>query len=180
MAVVSDNEIDRDIGKMKTFAAVLKKTLTIFSNNFKTLPPKERAQTIRHIQADQKTLLAFIEKSKTFEIHNAGTKFGLENLKQSLQTILTVWKKIEKNLENYGTAGGTVTSKNIDEADIAIESYAAVLKGLGHQATKEHLHEFKEKLSAAYKTAQEKSGGKELSIKIVQVDGKIKVRMEPK
>jgi hypothetical protein len=182
MAITSDNEVDRELAQMRLLAENLKRDQMIFSNNFASLPPKERALTIQRIQSGHKTLSTFLDKAKKSEVYNAGTRFALENIKQSLQTLSATWRKIEKNLDNVGGAKGGPVEKSSkpDSMDSAVDSYAQALEGMGHQVSQEQLKEFRDRLSSAYQTAKEKAG-RDLDIKVVvQEGGKIKVRMEPK
>jgi hypothetical protein len=173
-AIISDNEIDHELAKMKVFAESLKKTISIFSNNHKNLPPRERALTIQKIHNDQKTLAAFVDKAKSTETFNAGTKYGIENLKQTYLSIVTLWKKTEKILESAGAGGGrNPLSSNVN---LAISNYTKALESLGKTVDKKSLDEFKSKLSSAVDQAQNKLG-KTPQIDVSIQDGKIKVKL---
>ena len=191
MAFVSDNAIDSEIPKMKAFLENLKMRQTIFSNTFHMMPPKERARNLSQIQGDHKTLIVFLDGAKKLEIVNSGTKFGLENIKQSFQTLMTLWRRTEKSLETFvGKAAKKEGQQDASEAHQnhigqsesgqAVEKYVTALKNMGHAPSDDMVKEFKARLDDAYNKAKEKSGGKDLSIQIIQEGSKIKVRMEPK
>jgi hypothetical protein len=100
VAIISDNQIDHDLAKMKVFAENLKKSQTAFSHTYQNLPFKERARLIIQIQKDQSTLKQFVDSAKKAETFNSGTKFAIENLKLTYQTIMTLWRKVERQLNN--------------------------------------------------------------------------------
>ena len=181
MAFISDNAFDSELQKMKGFLETIKRNQTIFANNFHTLPAKERARTLTQIQTDHKVIVAFLEKAKKVEIANSRTKFGLENIKNTFQTLLGQWRKIEKTLETFVTGSAPKEVRRQDpETRQAVEGYIAALKNMGQNPNNDMINEFKVRLQDAYTKAKEKSGGKDLAIHVVQDGSKIKVRMEPK
>lgn len=191
MALISDNTLDAEITKMRALCEGLRVKQTVFSNTFRNLHPKERAKLVKEIQADHKILQTFITKAKATQTTNSGTKFAVETLKQSFQTTMTVWRKIEKSLEDF-TSGNTFsgtkpridmpppTPASGDLVSSAVDLYKQTLQNLGHNISDEHLGEFKDKFIKSYEKAKEKAGDKELSVKIVEESGKIKIRVEPK
>ena len=98
VAFRSDNPFELELSKNLTFLQSLKKEVTVFMSNHKTLPIKDRVLAIQKIQRDFKTIQSFIEKSKSEEINNSGIKFRLEGLKNSLISLQVLWAKMEKTL----------------------------------------------------------------------------------
>jgi hypothetical protein len=194
MADETEARIDLELVKIKDVLERLRKQQAAFGNCFRTLPPHDRAKMLRRIQNDQKTVYAFLSKTHGNEIKNTGTKFAIENTRASFSTLQSFWRKIEKELDtfsmgggdtkNTGTSSGTGSIAALDaasgETDAAIDKYSDALRAMGQNPTQEHLAEFKTRLSEAYKTAQQKSGTKDLAIEVVREGEKIKVRMKPK
>ena len=96
--IISDNEIDHELVQIKTLVESLKKTQTIFTNTYKTLPPKERAKILREVHSGHQKISAFLLKAKKLPMTNSGTKFAIENLNQTFQLMMVLWKKTEAQL----------------------------------------------------------------------------------
>jgi hypothetical protein len=181
MAIKTDNVLDQELVQMKSLLERLKQSQKVFSVTFQNLPPKERAKQIKQIQSDHRAMTSWLEKAKKTETVNSGTRFGVENLRQSFQAQLTLWRKTEKTLENFSAGSGPKTAgQNHDETSRAVDAYVTTLRNVGHVPTPEMVNEFKTRLEAAYEKAKSQSGGRELSINIVQEGSKIKVKLEPK
>jgi hypothetical protein len=199
MSPVPMTEFDRELREMKNLVESLSHNQRMFHNTFQTLKPKERINLMKKIEADQKKVESFIQAAKTKEIVNAGSKFSLENLKQSLMSFKVQWKKTCLLLESASSAPGRKTepltespaesqtecpaeplTEPVSVTEKAIEHYRIALEKLGHPVHSDHLKEFENNLNSAYKKAKDMSGGKDLGIEIVEVEGKIKVRMVPK
>jgi hypothetical protein len=184
MVITPDNEISIELGVLKNSMLQLVQYQRTFANTFQTLRPKDRAQMITKIESDQKKIAQFVEKAKASDVINSGTKFSLENLRQSLMTAKVQWKKTLALLENVRPGGHMLQKEppnsQAGDTDFAIKEYEKTLKSLGHEVTKEHLKEFKTNLDSAFHKACEMSGGKPLAIQVVAESGKIKVRMIPK
>ncbi|MCC6276695.1 MAG: hypothetical protein IT289_02125 [Oligoflexia bacterium] len=183
MAIISDNQIDHELAKMKGFIEGLKKTVSIFSATHKTLPARERALTIQKIQSDIKTVSEFLQRSKSVETYNSGTKFGLETAKNSLASIQSQWKRIEKALEDSGAAGTTRADSKSDgppplesALDLAVQHYEKTLRSLGHQVDPNHVAEFKQKLNSAVAQRSQKTG-QVPEISLTVESGKVKVKL---
>lgn len=176
---MTSEEIEKQLPSLKNLAEGLKRQISIFSNTFKNLVPKERFSQIRKIQEDSRLLEQFLSTTKGIQGLSTAAKFSLENLRQSQTVILTLWKKTEKAMESHSVAGSRAPQTPSDSQK-ATEDYSQLLQKLGHAPTQDQLQEFQDRLSDAYKKAQEKSGQTSLSIEVVEVDGKIKVRFNPR
>jgi hypothetical protein len=193
---LSDPKLEGEMKKMKEALESLKRTQTIFMNTFSKMKPKERAVIVREINSHHTIISNFINGARKHDLRAPALKFGLENIKQKYQLLTNQWRRTEKLLESasggasrseISVATGNLTgvARDIDAPGFnptgkAVEKYVESLKTLGHDATTEMVDEFRNRLDAAYKTAKEKSGGRDLDIQIIQDGGKIKVRMEPK
>jgi hypothetical protein len=153
-------------------------------NTFLKMKPKERAEGVREIGASHTVISNFINSARKFDLRAPALKFGLENIKQKYQLLSNQWRRTQKLVESAGVGVSrpeiSVPNRPASPTGHAVEKYVESLKNLGHEATSEMVDEFKNRLDAAYKTAKEKSGGRDLDIHIIQDGGKIKVRMEPK
>jgi hypothetical protein len=170
-------EVEAQMKKIKALIAEIQTTQTIFTNTFQTLKPRERARTVQQITMTHKTISDFIQGAQKYDLRAPALKFGLENIKQKYQMLMTLWRRTERLLEEAVGAGRAKTEEPTSKA---ISDYADILRSAGHSPTEAMLKEFKNRLDSAYKTAKEKSGASELKVKITQEGGKIKVRMEPK
>jgi hypothetical protein len=191
---LSDPKLEGEMKKMKEVLESLKRTQTIFMNTFSKMKPKERAVIVREIHSHHTTIGNFINSARKYDLRAPALKFGLENIKQKYQLLSNQWRRTEKLLESASGGGGrseiSVATGNLTGVALdtpghnptgqAVEKYVESLKTLGHDATTEMVDEFRNRLDAAYKTAKEKSGGRDLDIQVIQDGGKIKVRMEPK
>lgn len=92
---VTDNEFEKELTRMTAFLETLKQGQTIYISTHAQLPLKEKVKLIQKIQADQKRVVQFIEKSKQEDLFNSGIKFKLENLKNRFSLLLAQWRKIE-------------------------------------------------------------------------------------
>ncbi len=185
MALISDSSMEIEIIKMKKIMSRLRQAMTSFSGGIKNMPSPERARVIQKIQTDQNILAAFIETTKNLDVVNSGVNYALENLQSTFISLMAQWKKLQKQLDSYtgpqsyaSESSGPHNRSNLSKTEAATRSYMTALKDLGHSPTKEQAEEFKIRLDVAYKKAQEKSGGKDLEIEVIQEDGKIKVRMK--
>lgn len=190
---LSNPKLESEMKKIKEVLESLKRTQTIFMNTFSKMKPKERATIVREIHSNQTIISNFINSARKYDLRAPALKFGLENIKQKYQILSGQWRRTEKLLESASGGGSRseisvatetmtegVHSPSFNPTGQAVEKYVESLKTLGHNATTEMVDEFRNRLDAAYKTAKEKSGGRDLNIQIVQEGGKIKVRMEPK
>ncbi len=184
---LSDPKLEDEMKKMKEVLESLKRAQTIFMNTFTNMKPKERAVIVREINSDHTTISNFIIGARKYDLRSTALKFGLENIRQKYQLLSSQWRRTEKMLESASGGGMRpevsvhgVSAVPINPTGKAVEKYVESLKTLGHDATAEMVNEFRNRLDAAYKTAKEKSGGRDLDIQIIQDGGKIKVRMEPK
>lgn len=96
---VTDNAFEIELNKMLTAIEELKKEQTAFMSTHHVLPVKEKVLKIQKIQADQKRIHSFIEKSKQEENFNSGIKFKYENLKAKFSSLMVLWRKIEASTE---------------------------------------------------------------------------------
>lgn len=192
---LSDPKLENEMKKIKEILESLKRSQTIFMNTFSKMKPKERAVHVREINSNHTTISNFINGARKYDLRAPSLKFGLENIKQKYQLLSNQWRRTEKMLESAPSGGvsrpeisvvtGDLTGvgrdmPNLSPTGQAVEKYVESLKTLGHDATPEMVDEFRNRLDSAYKTAKEKSGGRDLDIHIIQDGGKIKVRMEPK
>jgi hypothetical protein len=168
-------EVEAMMKKIKIVIVDVQKIQTIFTNTFQTLKPRERALTVKEIND-------FILGARKYDLRAPALKFGLENIKQKYQMLMTLWRRTERLLEEAGSGGGKSKSESSSGSPTtqAVADYANALRTMGHTPTDSMITEFKDRLDSAYKSALEKSGAKDLHVSIVQIDGKIKVRMEPK
>jgi len=67
-------------------------------NQFRDMPPKDRARNISQIQQGLRIAQKFIEGVKLSQIHNVGAKFAFENLKGSYFVLLGRWRKFERTI----------------------------------------------------------------------------------
>jgi hypothetical protein len=161
-------EVEAMMKKIKIVIVDVQKIQTIFTNTFQTLKPRERALTVKKIKSQHKEINDFILGARKYDLRAPALKFGLENIKQKYQMLMTLWRRTERLLEEAGSGGG----KSKSESSSGSPTTQAVADSM--------ITEFKDRLDSAYKSALEKSGAKDLHVSIVQIDGKIKVRMEPK
>ena len=96
--IISDNQIDHELAQMKVFAESLKKNQSVFSHTYKIMTVKDRAAFLRQIKTDQTKLEVFIQKAKKTPSVNSGTKFAIENLIQTFQSLMSLWRKTERLL----------------------------------------------------------------------------------
>jgi hypothetical protein len=175
-------EVEAMMKKIKIVIVDVQKIQTIFTNTFQTLKPRERALTVKKIKSQHKEINDFILGARKYDLRAPALKFGLENIKQKYQMLMTLWRRTERLLEEAGSGGGKSKSESSSGSPTtqAVADYANALRTMGHTPTDSMITEFKDRLDSAYKSALEKSGAKDLHVSIVQIDGKIKVRMEPK
>src|SRR5258708_2214468 len=95
---VTDNAFEIELNKTLQFAETLKRDQTALMNTFMQLPQKEKVLTIQKIQNGHKQIAQFIEKAKQQELYNSGIKFKIENLKQKLSALQSLWKKVENKI----------------------------------------------------------------------------------
>lgn len=189
---LSDPRLEGEMKSIKNLLESLKRDQTIFMNTFSKMKPSERVVAVKNINLNHTKITLFIENAKKYDLRATALKFGLENIRQKHQLLAAQWRRIEKQMES-GAVGGPAlkppvtspappsSSKNATSAtSSAVEQYVQSLSKLGHKATPEMIGDFKTRIEAAYKVAKEKSGGREITIQVVQDSGKIKVRMEPK
>lgn len=67
-------------------------------NQFRDMPPKDRARNISQIQQGLRAAQKFIEGVKLSQVHNVGAKFAFENLKGSYFLLLARWRKFERTI----------------------------------------------------------------------------------
>lgn len=95
MAFVTDNAFEIELNKLLELAEVTKREQTILFSTFAQLPHKDKVAAIKKVTGAHKQIQKFIDKAKQQEIFNSGIKFKLENLKNKLALLYTVWRKIE-------------------------------------------------------------------------------------
>ncbi len=99
MATNTDSALDVELANMKRKIEEIKKLQIILGNTFQTIPPKEKAKLIQQIDSTTRAVAQFIVQIKINEVFNSGTKFSIENLKQSLNMAQNQWKVILRKLE---------------------------------------------------------------------------------
>ena len=96
--IISDNKFDHEIAATKALFDVLSRDAQTFMAGHKTLPAKERAAKLMHIQQSINTVHRFVNNPRPQEMPTAGTKFAFENLKTSFGSFVGRWQKFERSL----------------------------------------------------------------------------------
>ncbi|HEX4926109.1 MAG TPA: hypothetical protein VFV50_18595 [Bdellovibrionales bacterium] len=90
--------IDIEINAQKAALQRIQVQIRATIAGFAAMPPKERARNISEIQKSLENISRFFDKLKGSTIQNTGTRFAVENLKQSFFTVRTQWRKFELTL----------------------------------------------------------------------------------
>jgi hypothetical protein len=188
---LANPKIEAEMSKVKEAIESVKKAQGVFTNTFPTMKPRQRAEMIRLIMGQHRMISDFIVAARKYDLRAPALKFGLENIKQKYQMLMTLWRRTEKMMDKGGPGsggGGSISSTEKMEGlepigsptRQAVEDYANALQTMGHTPTKEMINEFRDRLDSAYQKAKDKSGGRDLAVRVVNEGGKIKVKMEPK
>jgi hypothetical protein len=178
-----DPKLEEDLKKTKNITLETLQVEKIFLHTFATMRPKERAQTIQKIQTAHKKIEDFLASAKKYDLRAPALKFGMENIRQNFQLVMSLWRRISSLIDT--TAGAGAAPKQAphgaqSETNAAVQKYSEALKSLGRNATSKDLADFKSKIEQAYEKAKEKAGGRDLNVHIALDGDKIKVKMEPK
>lgn len=92
--------IEHEVNSQKAALQRLQVQIRATIAGFPTMPPKERAKNLSEIQKSIENMSRFFDKIKSSTVQNTGTRFAIENLKQSFFTVRTHWRKFEISLSS--------------------------------------------------------------------------------
>jgi hypothetical protein len=179
--------LEEEMGKVKRILEQLKRTQKAFTASFMSMKPRERALAARQILADHNIVANFIAKASRSNIGTTAFRFSVENIKLSYQSLTTLWRKTEKLLDAMSSSTGVPNAFGVPRVGDAerqtkrvMDDYVSKLKNAGKDVGPEMLQTFKTQLESSYEKAKEKFKGNDFSVQVIEQDGKIKVRFEPK
>lgn len=95
--IKSDNPAEIELGRRREELRQLEMAFKSVTSGFVTLPPKERAKMIKDFEVRLKGVQEYCSRTSGGGFTNAGSKFTLENIKASYQTLSSRWRIFMKN-----------------------------------------------------------------------------------